>query len=82
MANVAAKIAESSIGTAAAVHLACTVPPIDRGVSLTHLCLAEDVVRSPLTLGDGIVTVPSGPDVDVGRVACFQAARASNQGGP
>jgi muconate cycloisomerase len=76
--NVAAKIAESSIGTAAAVHLACSVPSVDWGVSLTHFYLAEDVVKSPLTLGDGIVTVPSGPglgvDVDEGRVARFQVA--------
>ena len=76
--NVAAKIAESSIGTAAAVHLACAVPSIDWGVSLTHFYLAEDVVKSPLTLGDGIVPVPPGPglgiDVDEGRVARFQVA--------
>ncbi len=46
--NVAAKIAESSIATAAAVHLACAVPNVDWGVSLTHFYLAEDIVRHPL----------------------------------
>src|SRR5207237_7284058 len=35
--NVAAKIAESSIGTAAAVHLACAVPNVEWGVSLTNM---------------------------------------------
>ena len=43
--NVAAKIAESSIGTAAAVHLACAVPNVDWGVSLTNFYLAEDIVQ-------------------------------------
>ena len=43
--NVAAKIAESSIGTAAAVHLACAVPNVDWGVSLTNMYLAEDIVQ-------------------------------------
>ena len=40
--NVAAKIAELSLGTAAAAQLACTLPSIDWGVSLTHFYLAED----------------------------------------
>ncbi len=34
--NIAAKIAESSISSAAALHLACAVPKADWGVSLTH----------------------------------------------
>jgi muconate cycloisomerase len=76
--NVAAKIAESSIATAAAVHLACTVPSIDWGVSLTHFYLAEDIVKTPLVLGDGVVEPPSGSglgvEVDEGRVARFQVA--------
>src|SRR5262249_8991396 len=48
--NVAAKIAESSIGTAAAVHLACAVPNVDWGVSLTNMYLAEDIVRRPIAV--------------------------------
>ena len=39
--NIAAKIAESSIASAAAVHLACAAPVIDWGVSLTHFYLAR-----------------------------------------
>ena len=58
--NVAAKIAESSIGTAAAVHLACVVPNVDWGVSLTNLYLAEDIVRTPIALRDGAVRLPDG----------------------
>jgi muconate cycloisomerase len=74
--NVAAKIAESSIGTAAAVHLACAVPNVDWGVSLTNFYLAEDVVRRPLALGDGTVALPDGPglgiEVDEAAVARFR----------
>jgi muconate cycloisomerase len=63
--NIAAKIAESSIGAAAAVHLACAVPRTDWGVSLTHFYLAEDVVARPLQLGDGVVRLPTGPGLGV-----------------
>jgi len=74
--NVAAKIAESSIGTAAAVHLACAAPNVDWGVSLTHFYLAEDVVKQPLRLGDGAVALPTGPglgiEVDEAAVARFR----------
>ena len=58
--NVAAKIAESSIGTAAAVHLACAVPNVDWGVSLTNFYLADDIVKKPITLSGGAVMLPEG----------------------
>ena len=74
--NVAAKIAETSIGTAAAVHLACAVPNVDWGVSLTNLYLAEDIVRRPIALRDGFVALPEGPglgvEVDEAAVARFR----------
>jgi muconate cycloisomerase len=63
--NIAAKIAESSISSAAALHLACAVPKVDWGVSLTHFYLAEDVVRRPLALKDGMVVLPEGPGLGV-----------------
>jgi muconate cycloisomerase len=63
--NVAAKIAESSIASAAAVHLACAVPTVDWGVSLTHFYLAEDLVRRPLPMGDGGVSLPLGPGLGI-----------------
>ena len=76
--NVAAKIAESSIGSAAAVHLACAVPAIDWGVSLTHFYLAADLVEHPLRLGAGAVALPTGPGlgvtVDEDAVARFRVA--------
>jgi muconate cycloisomerase len=74
--NVAAKIAESSIGTAAAVHLACAVPNVDWGVSLTNFYLAEDIVEVPLRMSSGGVSLPDGPglgiDVDETAVARFR----------
>ncbi len=63
--NVAAKIAESSLASAAAIHLACVVPTIDWGVSLTHFYLAEDLVREPLALREGVVRLPEGPGLGV-----------------
>jgi muconate cycloisomerase len=63
--NVAAKIAESSLASAAAIHLACAVPAIDWGVSLTHFYLAHDLVRQPLLLRDGHVALPDGPGLGV-----------------
>ena len=63
--NVAAKIAESSIGTAAAVHLACAAPNVDWGVSLTNLYLAEDIVKQPLALHGGRIALPEGGGLGV-----------------
>jgi len=63
--NIAAKIAESSISSAAALHLACAVPKADWGVSLTHFYLAEDIVRRPLRLKDGMVALPEGPGLGI-----------------
>jgi muconate cycloisomerase len=63
--NIAAKIAESSISSAAALHLACAVPKADWGVSLTHFYLAEDIVRRPLPLKGGLVALPEGPGLGI-----------------
>ncbi len=63
--NIAAKIAESSIASAAAIHLACAVPAADWGVSLTHFYLAEDIVRATPKITDGKVALPSGPGLGV-----------------
>jgi muconate cycloisomerase len=63
--NIAAKIAESSISSAAALQLACAVPKADWGVSLTHFYLAEDIVRQPLRLKDGLVALPDGPGLGI-----------------
>jgi len=75
--NIAVLVAESSVSSAAAVHLACAVPDVSWGVSLTHFYLAEDIVRRPLPLGGGVVALPTGPglgvDVDEAAVARYRA---------
>jgi muconate cycloisomerase len=63
--NIAAKMSESSLGTAATVHLACAADNIDWGVSLTHFYLAEDIVRAPLAMANGLVALPTKPGVGV-----------------
>jgi muconate cycloisomerase len=74
--NIAAKIAESSIASAAAIHLACVAPAVDWGVSLTHFYLAGDVAENALPIGDGAVALPARPglgiDVDEGAVEQFR----------
>jgi muconate cycloisomerase len=63
--NVAAKIAESSIASAAAIHLACAAPAVDWGVSLTHFYLAEDIAKNAPAIIDGAVALPGGPGLGV-----------------
>jgi muconate cycloisomerase len=63
--NIAAKVAESSIGSAAALHLACAAPAVDWGVSLTHFYLAEDVARAPLMAGDGAIALSGRPGLGI-----------------
>jgi len=75
--NIAAKMSESSLASAAAVHLACAVENIDWGVSLTHFYLAEDIVRQPLAMANGLVALPLGAglgvDIDEAAVARLRA---------
>jgi muconate cycloisomerase len=75
--NIAAKMSESSLASAAAVHLACAVENIDWGVSLTHFYLAEDIVGQPLAMANGLVSLPLGAglgvDVDESAVARLRA---------
>ena len=60
------------------MHLACAVPNVDWGVSLTNLYLAEDIVRRPIALRDGFVALPDGPglgvEVDEAAVARFRVS--------
>lgn len=76
--NLAAKVAESSLGSCATLHLASLVPSADWGISLTHVYLAEDIARPKLAIADGRVQAPAGPglglEVDEAAVARFRAA--------
>jgi muconate cycloisomerase len=61
---VASKIAETSIGSAASLHLAALTHDAGWGVSLTHRYLAADVVDAPLPAA-GLARVPLGPGLGV-----------------
>ena len=45
--TLAGKVSGTSISAAAALALGCAVPNLDWGVSLTHIYLADDIVKIP-----------------------------------
>ena len=59
--TVAGKIAETSISAASTLAVACAAPNVDWGLNLTHIYLAEDVVRDPLRMEHGEFACPQGP---------------------
>lgn len=76
--NVSCKTGESSIGCAAALHVAAVMPNVAWGLTLTHTGLAEDVTQTPLPVAHGFADVPDGPglgiEVDEEKVRRFQLA--------
>jgi muconate cycloisomerase len=79
--NLACKVAESSIASAAVLHLAAALPALDWGVSLSSPYLADEVVRQPLQVVAGHAVVPTGPglgiEVDEAQVARYRIAPGS-----
>ena len=77
--NLACKIAESSIASAAVMQLAAALPELDWGVSLSSQYLSEDVVKEPVRVVQGAAHVPPGPglgiEVDADRVEAFRLDR-------
>lgn len=64
--NVAGKVAESGIASAAVVHAGCAVHDAAWGVSVTDIYLQADIVREPLRLAsDGTIGLPTGPGLGV-----------------
>ena len=63
--NLACKIAESGIATAAVLQLAAALPAVDWGVSLSSQYLADDVVRVPIAITSGHADVPAGPGLGI-----------------
>jgi L-alanine-DL-glutamate epimerase-like enolase superfamily enzyme len=51
--NISCKTGESSIACAAALHIACVIPNIAWGLTLTHIGLAEDVTAQPIRTDKG-----------------------------
>jgi muconate cycloisomerase len=75
--NLACKIAEAGVGTAALLHLAAAIPSLQWGVALTSTYLRDDILVQPLEYANGHVQVPRGPglgvEVDEARVRAFAA---------
>jgi muconate cycloisomerase len=63
--NLAGKIAETSISSAAIAHLAHVVPKLDWDVSVTNQYLAEDVTDEPIRIVEGRVRAPDRPGLGV-----------------
>jgi muconate cycloisomerase len=76
--NIAGKVAETSLASAATAQLACAVENVDWGISLSQVYLAEDIVKQPLAMADGLIAPPDGPgfgvEVDEGAVRRFQTS--------
>jgi len=63
--DLAGKIAESSIATAALVHLGYTIPNLDWGLNPTSHYLAEDIVTKPLAPHQGSSERPTGAGLGI-----------------
>jgi L-alanine-DL-glutamate epimerase-like enolase superfamily enzyme len=63
--NISCKTGESSVASAAALHVAAAAPALAWGLTLTSPGLAEDVAVSPLRIADGHVEVPEAPGLGV-----------------
>lgn len=57
--NLAGKLAESSIASAALLHLSAALPHVRWGVSPSHLSLAQDIVQAPIQTVNGMLYVPN-----------------------
>jgi L-alanine-DL-glutamate epimerase-like enolase superfamily enzyme len=70
--NISCKTGESSVACAAALHVACVIPAIAWGLTLTHIALSEDVTAHPIPTGKGHAESLERPglgiDVDEDRV--------------
>jgi L-alanine-DL-glutamate epimerase-like enolase superfamily enzyme len=63
--NISCKTGETSLASAAAVHLAAVAPVIAWGLTVTSGGLAEDVTAAPLAVKDGHVEVPERPGLGI-----------------
>ncbi|MEE2745430.1 MAG: enolase C-terminal domain-like protein [Pseudomonadota bacterium] len=58
--NLAGKICETSIGSAAISHLASSVPQIDWALSITNQYAGTDIVKNPVRVLNGEIYAPDG----------------------
>lgn len=77
--NLAGKVADSSIASAAIVHLAAALPQLDWDVSITCQYLAQDIAREPVRIVGGHAYVTDRPglgvEVDESRLSGVSGAR-------
>ena len=63
--NLASKMAETGICTAALLHLAAALPAVDWGVGFSSQYLVEDILEQPLDFSRGHVSLPGGPGLGI-----------------
>jgi L-alanine-DL-glutamate epimerase-like enolase superfamily enzyme len=63
--NISCKTGESSVASAAAVHVAAVAPALAWGLTVTSSGLAEDVALEPLRVENGHVEVPERPGLGI-----------------
>lgn len=77
--NMAGKIAESSIASAAVLHISAAAPSLDWGLSITNQYVAKDLVRNPIVVVAGDAVLPEGAglgvEVDEDAVQEFSVSR-------
>ncbi len=63
--NISCKTGESSLASAAALHVAAVAPAIAWGLTLTSFGLAEDIAVRPLAIDNGHVDLLEGPGLGI-----------------
>lgn len=63
--NLSGAICETSISSAAVVHLAASIPQIDWGLSVTNQYANSDIVQNPIKIINGKINVPHGNGLGV-----------------
>ena len=63
--NMAGKVAESSISSAAVLHISAAAPSLDWGLSITKQYVAQDLVRNPVLIDRGEAVLPDGAGLGV-----------------
>jgi muconate cycloisomerase len=58
--NLASKMSETGISTAAILHLAAALPAIDWGVGFSSQHLTDDILKTPHSFSGGHISVPAG----------------------
>jgi muconate cycloisomerase len=63
--NLASKMSETGVSTAAILHLAAALPAIDWGVGFSSQHLTDDILKTPHVFEGGHLSVPAGPGLGI-----------------